>query len=99
MAKIKSGAITNLINKAKWPAYTKGQVSFVENTYSKTEIAAIKKLTDPILKLHKGDWEAFDKSGSAFTLNNWPNMVILQGGKDRDIEPVSYTHLTLPTKA
>ena len=85
MAKITSSAVTALINKAKWPAYKKGQVSFVENKYSKTEIAAIKKLTDPILKLGK-EWTAFDKTGSALTLNNWPNMVILPGGKDRDIE-------------
>ncbi len=85
MAKITSSAITALINKAKWPADKKGQVSFVENKYSTTEIAAIKKLTDPILKLSK-EWTAFDKTGSAFTLKNWPNMVILQGGKDRDIE-------------
>ena len=85
MAKISSSNITKLIDKAKWPADKKGQVSFVENKYSKTEIAAIKKLTDPILKLSK-EWTAFDKTGSAFTLKNWPNMVILQGGKDRDIE-------------
>ena len=85
MAKITSSSITALINKAKWPADKKGQVSFVENKYSTTEIAAIKKLTDPILKLSK-EWTAFDKTGSAFTLKNWPNMVILQGGKDRDIE-------------
>jgi len=85
VAKISSSNITKLIDKAKWPADKKGQVSFVENKYSKTEIAAIKKLTDPILKLSK-EWTAFDKTGSAFTLKNWPNMVILQGGKDRDIE-------------
>jgi len=85
VAKISSSDITKLIDKAKWPADKKGQVSFVENKYSKTEIAAIKKLTDPILKLSK-EWTAFDKTGSALTLNNWPNMVILPGGKDRDIE-------------
>ena len=91
MAKISSSNITKLIDKAKWPADKKGQVSFVENKYSKTEIAAIKKLTDPILKLSK-EWTAFDKTGSAFTLKNWPNMVILQGGKDRDIEKFIFTN-------
>ena len=84
MAKIKSSGITALINKAKWPSSGKGKNFIPENTYSKTEITAITTLTDPILNLHKGDWDVFDEKGSALKLNNWPNMIVK--GKDRDIK-------------
>ena len=84
MAKIKSSGITALINKAKWPSSGKGKNFIPENTYSKTEITAIKTLTDPILNLHKGDWDVFDEKGSALKLNNWPNVIIK--GNDRDIK-------------
>ena len=84
MAKIKSSGITALINKAKWPSSGKGKNFIPENTYSKTEIKAITTLTDPILNLHKGDWDVFDEKGSALKLNNWPNMIVK--GKDRDIK-------------
>ena len=84
MAKIKSSGITALINKAKWPSSGKGKNFIPENTYSKTEIKAITTLTDPILNLHKGDWDAFDETGSSLKLNNWPNVIIK--GNDRDIK-------------
>jgi len=84
VAKIRSSAITALINKAKWPSSGRGKNFMPENTYSKNEIDAIKKLTDPILNLHKGDWDAFDETGSSLRLNNWPNVVIK--GNDRDIK-------------
>jgi len=85
VAKITSAAITALINNAKWPAAKKGGVSFVENTYSPSEKTQIKNLIGPILKLST-QWDAFDKTGKSLTLKNWPHIVILPGGKGRDIE-------------
>ena len=85
MAKIRSSAITALINKAKWPSSGRNKTFTPENNYSKNEIDAIKTLTDPILNLlHKGDWDAFDETGSSLKLNNWPNVIIK--GNDRDIK-------------
>ena len=83
MAKILSTAITTLISDAKWPEYKKGKVFLPENKYSQSEKTQIKNLINPILKLSK-DWMAFDKSGSALKLNNWPYMIVK--GDDRDIE-------------
>ncbi len=83
MAKIKSTAIAALINKAKWPSSGRGKNFIPENTYSKTEITAIKTLTDPILNLSK-EWDAFDEKGSSLKLNNWPN--VIKNGNDRDIK-------------
>ena len=87
MAKITTTTINSLIEKASWPKMKKGKIEFPENPYTTTEKTQIKNLIKPILKINTtNDWLAFDKDGKALSLKNWPHMVILPGGKDRDIE-------------
>ena len=83
MAKITSAGLNGLIDNAKWPEYKKGKIFLPENKYSQSEKTQIKKLIKPILSLGK-EWMAFDNSGKALSLKNWPNIIVK--GDDRDIE-------------